>query len=145
MSRVPIGLIAAGLCLLAGGAGAETAAPSASPTDLEGIVIVADTDVRVSIAVAGDLGESTFVTSAPPGMACGGARYQYMTRENRQCWLRMRRKAPLVLAAQSEGRYGVDWTVQWVGCEPVGNGAACTLNAQDESQVVALFTRKTAP
>jgi hypothetical protein len=32
--------------------------------------------------------------------------------------------------------------VQWVGCQPIANGAACTLTAQDEVQVVALFTRK---
>ena len=108
------------------------------------MVIVADTDVRVSIAVGGDISEDTYVASAPPGLACGGAQYQYMTRENRQCWLRVRRKTPVVLTAQNTGHYGVDWSVQWVGCEPIGNGAACTLTAQDEAQVVALFTRKSA-
>lgn len=142
MSRVSISLIVAGFCLLASGAEAATAT---SPTEVEGVVIVADTDVRLSIAVGGDISENTFVASAPPGLACGGAHYQFLTRESRQCWLRVRRKTPVYLTAQNDGRYGVDWTVQWVGCEPVGNGAACTLNAQDEAQVVALFMRKTAP
>ncbi len=131
-----------GLWLLA--AGVAMAAPAAGPTDLEGVVIVADIDVRVSVAVGGDINENTYVTSAPTGLTCGGAQYQYMTRENRQCWLRTKRKTPVVLTAQNNGHYGVDWTVQWVGCEPIGNGAACTLSAQDESQIVALFTRKPA-
>lgn len=140
-SGVSVGLIAA--CLWAA-AGAAVAAPAESraATDLEGVVIVADMDVRVLVAVGGDIAEDTYVASSPPGLACGGARYQYMTRENRQCWLRVRRKTPLILTAQANGRYGVDWTVQWIGCEPLGNGAACTLSAQAESQVTALFTRK---
>lgn len=140
-SRVSVGLIAA--CLWAA-AGVALAAPSEprGATEVEGVVIVADTDVRVVVAVGGDIAEDTYVASAPPGLACGGARYQYMTRENRQCWLRVRRKTPLILTAQANGRYGVDWTVQWIGCEPLGNGAACTLSAQAESQVAALFTRK---
>jgi len=122
---------------------AASAAPGL-PTEVEGVVVVADTDVRVVVAVGGDIGETTYVASAPPGLACGGAQYQYMSRENRQCWLRVRRKTPLILTAQASGHYGVDWTVQWVGCAPIGNGAACTLNAQDESQVAALFTRAPA-
>ena len=51
-------------------------------------------------------------------------------------------RTPIILTAQSNGRYGADWSVQWVGCEPIANGAACTLNAADESQVAALFTRR---
>ncbi len=145
MSRVSIGLIAAGLCLLAGGAEAATAASPAPPTDVDGVVIVADTTVRLSVAVGGDINDNTYVTSAPSGVNCGGAEYRYQTRENRQCWVRIRRRTPIILTAQNNGRFGVDWTVQWVGCEPIGNGAACTLSAQDESQVAALFTRKTAP
>lgn len=142
MSRVSVGLITAGLWLLA--AGASQAAPAAAPTDVDGVVVVADIDVRLSVAVGGDVDENTFVASAPAGLTCGGVQYQYMTREDRQCWLRSRRKTPIILTAQNNGHYGVDWTVQWVGCEPIGNGAACALSAQDESQVVALFTRKQA-
>lgn len=142
MSRVSVGLTTVGLWLLA--TGAALAAPVAAPTDLDGVVVVADIDVRLSVAVGGDVNENTFVASAPAGLTCGGVQYQYMSRENRQCWLRSRRKTPIILTAQNNGHYGVDWTVQWVGCEPIGNGAACALNAQDESQVVALFTRKEA-
>ena len=142
MSRVSVGLTTVGLWLLV--AGAALAAPVAAPTDLDGVVVVADIDVRLSVAVGGDVNENTFVASAPAGLTCGGVQYQYMSRENRQCWLRSRRKTPIILTAQNNGHYGVDWTVQWVGCEPIGNGAACALNAQDESQVVALFTRKEA-
>lgn len=137
MSRVSVSLVAAALWAMAGVA---YAAPQ--PTEVDSVVIFADTDVRVMVAVGGDVGENTYVASAPPGMACGGAQYQYMTRESRQCWLRVRRKTPLVLTAQNNGHYGVDWSVQWVGCEPIGNGAACTLTAQNEAQVVALFTHR---
>lgn len=137
------GLSALVVWALAGPALASPATPGL-PTEVEGVVIVADTDVRVVVAVGGDIGETTYVASAPPGLACGGAQYQYMSRENRQCWLRVRRKTPLILTAQADGHYGVDWTVQWVGCAPIGNGAACTLSAQDESQVAALFTRAPA-
>lgn len=118
------------------------AAGSPAPTDLEGVTIVADLDVRIVVAVGGDINTDTYVASAPPGLACGGAEYQYLTRENRQCWLRIKRKTPIILTAQANGHYGSDWTVQWVGCAPIANGAACTLSAQDEVQVVALFTRK---
>ncbi|MDO9223757.1 MAG: hypothetical protein Q7U20_08620 [Caulobacter sp.] len=113
-----------------------------SATTVEGVTVVADLDVRMVVAVGGDVDASTYVASAPPGLACGGAQYQYMTKENRQCWLRIKRKAPIVLTAQANGHYGSDWTVQWVGCEPIANGAACTLSARDEVQVVALFTRR---
>lgn len=143
-SRFTVVLAAAGLWAVAGGALAATAAPG-PPTQVEGVVIVADADVRVVVAVGGDVADDTYVASAPPGLACGGAQYQYMTRENRQCWLRTRRRTPVILTAQANGHYGADWTVQWVGCEPVGNGAACTLTAQDETQVAALFTRRAAP
>jgi len=142
-SRFSVVLAATGLWALAGGALAATPIPG-PPTDVEGVVIVADTDVRLVVAVGGDIGETTYVASAPPGLACGGAQYQYMSRENRQCWLRVRRKTPLILTAQADGHYGVDWTVQWVGCAPIGNGAACSLTAQDESQVAVLFTRAPA-
>jgi len=141
VSRVVACLIAAGLWALASDAFASSATPSGPPTDVDGVVIVADIEVRLSVAVGGDVGENTYVASAPAGLTCGGVQYQYMTRENRQCWLRSRRKTPIILTAQNNGHYGVDWSVQWVGCEPIGNGAACTLNAQDESKVVALFTR----
>lgn len=134
-------LAAAFVWALAGGALAAPPPPGGS-TEVEGVVITADADVRVMVAVGGDIDDSTYVASAPPGLACGGAQYQYMTRENRQCWLRIRRKSPIILTAQASGRYGVDWTVQWVGCEPVANGAACTISAADEAQVAALFTRR---
>jgi hypothetical protein len=136
-SRVPVALIAAGLWAAAG---AALAAPSA--TTVDGVTVVADLDVRMVMAIGGDVDANTYVASAPPGLACGGAQYQYMTQENRQCWLRIKRKAPVILTAQASGHYGSDWTVQWVGCQPIANGAACTLTAQDEVQVVALFTRK---
>lgn len=115
---------------------------AAAPTEVEGVTVVADTEIRLTVAVGGDIGESTFVASAPAGLTCGGAQYQYMTRENRQCWLRVRRKTDVILTAQASGRYGVDWTVEWVGCEPVGNGSACRIKPLEEVQVAALFTRR---
>ncbi len=138
-SRVFTGLIAAALWAVAGMALAATADPVA--TTVDGVTVVADLDVRLVVAVGGDIGENTYVASAPPGLACGGVQYQYMTQSNRQCWLRIKRRTPVILTAQANGRYGVDWSVQWVGCEPIANGAACTITAQGEAQVVALFTR----
>ena len=138
-SRVFTGLIAAGLWAVAGSGLAATADPVATMVD--GVTVVADLDVRLVVAVGGDIGENTYVASAPPGLACGGVQYQYMTQSNRQCWLRIKRRTPVILTAQANGRYGVDWSVQWVGCEPIANGAACTITAQGEAQIVALFTR----
>ena len=140
-SRYSISLIAALAWAAAGGAVAATAGP-VGPTEVEGVVITADADVRVMVVVGGDVDETTYVASAPPGLFCGGVQYQYNTRENRQCWLRIRRKTPIILTAQRGGRYGVDWSVRWVGCEPIANGSACTLSAADETQVAALFTRR---
>jgi hypothetical protein len=131
------GLTVAVACIATAAAAAVPA-----PTDIDSVTVVADTDVRLSVAIGGDVAEDTFVSSAPVGLICGGAQYQYMTRENRQCWLRVRRKSPIILTAQANGRYGTDWSVQWVGCEPIANGAACTLSARDEAQVAALFTRR---
>ncbi len=138
-SRVFTGLIAAGLWAVAGSGLAATADPVA--TTVDGVTVVADLDVRLVVAVGGDIGENTYVASAPPGLACGGVQYQYMTQSNRQCWLRIKRRTPVILTAQANGRYGVDWSVQWVGCEPIATGAACTITAQGEAQIVALFTR----
>lgn len=140
-SRFAISVIATLVWAVAGGAPAATAGPAGS-TLVDEVVITADTDVRVMVAVGGDIDEASYVASAPPGLFCGGAQFQYSTRENRQCWLRVRRRTPVILTAQSSGRYGVDWTVQWVGCDPIANGAACTLSAADETQVAALFTRR---
>lgn len=123
------------------GAGPAAAAIS-EPTDVGSVTVIADLDVRLSVAIGGDVAEDTFVSSAPVGLTCGGSQYQYMARENRQCWLRVRRRSPIILTAQANGRYGTDWSVQWVGCEPIANGAACTLSARDEAQVAALFTRR---
>lgn len=131
-------LATAAACLATTSLALETPAP----TELEGVTVVADTEIRLTVAVGGDIGESTFVASAPAGLTCGGAQYQYMTRENRQCWLRVRRKTDVILTAQANGRYGVDWSVEWVGCEPVGNGAACRIKPLEETQVAALFTRR---
>ncbi|MFZ5668033.1 MAG: hypothetical protein ACOY4K_00925 [Pseudomonadota bacterium] len=131
-------LATAAACLATPSLALETPAP----TELEGVTVVADIEIRLTVAVGGDVGESTFVASAPAGLTCGGAQYQYMTRENRQCWLRVRRKTDVILTAQANGRYGVDWSVEWVGCEPLGNGAACRIKPLEETQVAALFTRR---
>jgi hypothetical protein len=48
----------------------------------------------------------------------------------------------VLLAAMREGRHGEDWTVQWVGCEPVAGGAACRLTLSDDMAVAAVFTAR---
>lgn len=77
--------------------------------------------------------------SAPVGIRCGGALFQYMNIENRQCWLWVRRNQPVMLTAQGKGVFGRDWTVSWAGCEPVAGGPACMLTPSGEAVVAAVF------
>lgn len=123
--------------------GGALAAQVTVPTDVDGVTVVATADVRLTMAVGGDMAADVVVTSAPIGLNCGAAMFQYTPKENRQCWLWVRRNRPVVLTAQSLGRYGVDWTVQWVGCEPLGNGAACRVSPGAELEVAAIFSRAT--
>lgn len=130
------------LCL-PGTALAQSAAASTRATEVDGVTIVATAEVRLTVAVGGDMAPDVVVTSAPIGLNCGAALFQYTPKENRQCWLWVRRNRPVVLTAQSLGRYGVDWGVQWVGCEPLANGAACRVSPKEELEVAAIFTRLT--
>lgn len=125
--------------LLSGAALAQSAPPR--PTDVDAVTVLASPDVRLTVAVGGDMAAETFVTSAPVGLNCGGASSRYDHKANHQCWLWVRRNRPVMLTAQASGRFGADWSVQWVGCEPVANGAACQLSPKEEAQVAAVFTR----
>lgn len=124
-------------------AGSALAAPtSPPPTDIEALEVVADLDIRVAVAVGGDLGKATFVTNTPGDMRCGGAAHEFVMRgERQQCWTRVRRDRQTIFAAQSDGHYGVDWRVDWTGCDPISNGAACQLTPRGDATVVALFVR----
>jgi hypothetical protein len=132
--------IVAALCLTSGAALAATAS---QPTDVEGITVFASTDVRLTIALGGDVTPEQVVTSAPVGIRCGGALFQYMNIENRQCWLWVRRNQPVMLTAQGKGEFGRDWTVTWSGCEPVAGGPACRLTPAGETVVAAVFSAGT--
>ena len=129
----------AALCLLSGTA---LAAP-AQPTDVDGLTVIASADVRLTVALGGDVTAEQVVTSAPVGIRCGGALFQYTNVENRQCWLWVRRNQPVILTAQGSGVYGRDWTVVWSGCEPVAGGPACTLTPKQEAVVAPVFSRPT--
>lgn len=120
------------------------ASQAAAETEIEGVTVIATADVRLTVAIGGQIGPDQVVTSAPVGLRCGGAEYQYITRENRQCWLRVRRNSPVLLTAQGRGAFGRDWTVTWSGCQPVAGGAACELRPGDEAVVAAVFSQ-TAP
>jgi len=121
--------------------GTGSASAAQAPTDVDGITVYAATDVRLTLAIGGEITPGQVVTSAPVGMNCGGAEYRYSTRENRQCWLWVRRNQPVILTAQGEGAYGRDWTVVWSGCEPVAGGPACLLTPKQEAVVAAVFSR----
>lgn len=111
------------------------------PVDVSSVEVTADTSVRLSVVVAGDVEARTTIVSAPLGLTCGGADFQYTPKENRQCWLWVRRNRPVLLAAQGQGRYGVDWTVRWVGCEPIENGSVCRVSPTGETEVAAIVSR----
>ncbi|ATQ42305.1 hypothetical protein [Caulobacter mirabilis] len=141
--RIVGGLVLGIMLLGVGGAAHALQATTAAPTVSE-LEITAAADVRLTVAAGGDMDPKTYVVSAPVGVTCGGAEYRYVTQENRQCWLWVRRNSEVVLTAQSTGGYGSAWTVEWVGCKPIGNGSACVLNPGVETSVAALFTRSVA-
>lgn len=112
-----------------------------APVDVSSVTVAPSAEVRISVVVGGDVNFQTTVVSAPLGINCGGAAFQYTTKENRQCWLWVRRHHPVILTAQVDGRFGQDWTVTWIGCEPTAGGAACTLDPTVETEIGAVFTR----
>lgn len=116
------------------------AATAAEPVDVDSLTVFASTDVRVTVAIGGDVSVDQVVSSAPVGVRCGGAMFQYTNVENRQCWLWVRRNQPVILTAQGKGVYGRDWSVVWSGCEPVAGGPACTLTPSGEAVVAAVFS-----
>lgn len=121
-------------------AGAALAAQGATP-EVDSLTIYAPTDVRLTLAVGGQMTRDQVVTSAPVGLHCGGDEYKYETAQSHQCWLWVRRNQPVVLTAQAHGAYGADWTVAWSGCEPVAGGPACIVTPSKEAVVAAVFTR----
>lgn len=112
-----------------------------APVDVQQLDVSPSAEVRISVVVGGDVNFATTVVSAPLGINCGGASFQYTTKENRQCWLWVRRHHPVILTAQVDGRFGQDWTVTWIGCEPAAGGAACTLDPTVETEIGAVFKR----
>lgn len=129
--------IGAALCLTSG---AALAAPQSTPVEVDSLTVTASADVRLTIALGGDVAVDQVVTSAPVGILCGGAMFQYTTSENRQCWLWVRRNQPVMLTAQGKGVFGRDWTVTWSGCEAVAGGPACSLTPSGETVVAAVFS-----
>lgn len=127
----------------AGAGFAATAPTAADVTDIDSITVVGASDVLLSVAVGGDVVKDTLVVSTPAGLKCGGARFEYETSQLRQCWVRLQRNKPTILAAQADGRYGTDWRVDWTGCTPISNGAACELKSKVDAQVAVLFVRLT--
>lgn len=138
-------LLIVAVALVIGQTAALSYARAAEINLVDGVTVLAATDVRLTAVVGGDITAGAYVASAPVGLRCGGAAHEYTTRENRQCWLWVRRNSEVLLTAQAEGRYGVDWTIQWVGCEPLANGTVCALKSAVETQVAAVFTRLTPP
>ncbi len=131
------------LVVATGGQAVAMTAPTEPPPAnlVDALEVTATADIRVTIAPGGDMDLETYVVSNPSGLFCGGAHYQYSRTENRKCWIWVKRNTTLTLTAQSHGGYGTGWAVQWVGCEPIGNGAGCTVTPKAEVEIAALFTR----
>jgi hypothetical protein len=130
----------AALCLTSG---AALAAPQTPPTEVDSLTVFASTDVRLTVALGGDIAPDQMVVSAPVGIRCSGALFDYINSETRQCWLWVRRNQPVMLTAQGRGVYGRDWSVVWSGCEPVAGGPACTFTPAGEAVVAAVFSGAT--
>lgn len=149
-NRIPLAVAALCAAAAAFPASAQDRGPSASTvvvpdevTEVTEVVVRSRApDWLLTVTVAGDIGEHTFVSSAPIGLNCGGEQFQYFkTVANRQCWLRVRDNRKVLLSAQENGRFGETWTVEWHGCTPLGSGAMCEINSREDAQVGATFRR----
>jgi hypothetical protein len=123
-------------------AGAQTPVDRGGGADVDSVTVYAPLDVRITIAIGGDITPEQVVTSAPVGIRCGGATFQFTTSENRQCWLWVRRNQEVILTAQGRGAFGDAWNVVWSGCQPVAGGSACQLAPNRETVVAAVFSNK---
>lgn len=112
-------------------------------TEVSGVDVVADLNVRLLVDVSGDMQPDTVVVSDLVGVNCGADAYKYTPHEVRQCWVWVRRRKPVVLTARASGEYGRDWNVRWSGCQVSGDGRSCTTAITSETQIAANFTRKT--
>lgn len=112
-------------------------------TTVSGIEIPApDNTVKLNVQVSGDVGPKTVVLSDRVGINCGGFDYQWTKGENRQCWLWVRRGRTVTLTARGmTGKVGVDWQIDWTGCE-VLEGGACKVTPEAETRVAAVFRGK---
>jgi hypothetical protein len=96
-------------------------------------------DYRLRVGLSGAEAATDLIVSADPGMNCGDARFDRTPGPYRQCWLRGRRNAPILLTAQRQGEFGRDWTVDWTGCEPLDAGRSCAVAIGGEMSVGATF------
>lgn len=133
---MPAVLLAAALL-----AQAPAAAHQAVTTVDEVVVEGAYAEFRLVTDIGGELATDTLVVSSAPPMHCSGAAFQYAPGPARQCWLRARVNTPVRLEATARGRFGPDWTVEWTGCAPVGDGRACEITVTGEARVGAVFRR----
>lgn len=114
--------------------------PDPEITELPGVTVVArPLDFRLRVQVSGATAPADLVVSADPAMYCGDPQFNYSPGPHRQCWLRGRRGAPIVLTAQHDGEFGRDWTVAWTGCEPQADGRSCAVPISGEMEVGAAF------
>lgn len=121
---------------------APAAAHQTATTVDEVVVDGAFAEFRMVTDIGGELASDTLVVSAAPAMHCSGAAFQYAPGPARQCWLRARVNTTVRLEAVARGRFGPDWTVEWSGCAPVGDGSACEITVTGESRVAAVFRRQ---
>lgn len=110
-------------------------------TEIEEVTVTAR-KVNLNLTVGGDVDPTTMVTSAPVGMFCGGGQYRFQRWGTfDQCWINVKPDREVLLIASREGRHRVDWTVNWTGCEPFGDGAGCRLFPTGDAVIAAEFHR----
>ena len=110
------------------------------PVELPGVTVRGGfSDYRLQVNLSGADDPSDLIVSLDPGMNCGDTRFERTPGPYRQCWLRGRRGEPILLTAQHEGVFGRDWTVDWTGCEPIGDGRSCSAAIAGTMQVGATF------
>lgn len=111
-----------------------------APTRVADVIVVGSYfDYRLRVNLAGADSASDLVVSADPAMNCGDQRFDTTPGPYRQCWLRGRRNTPIILTAQQTGVFGRDWTVDWIGCQPLDDGRSCTVAISGEMEVGATF------
>lgn len=115
-------------------------APTDVPDELPGVTVIGHAfDYRLGVNLTGAEGPADLIVSQAPAMTCGDPRFDRTPGPSRQCWLRVAHDVPVVLTAQRSGTFGRDWTIDWSGCVPQGDGRSCVVSIDRSTDVGAIF------